>query len=157
MADTLSTESPVAEQSELAALAERVEAATGPDRGLDVAIAVVVDWKWPDWEPDEASARGQAEKHGLPWLVDRAANGMNSAWRGIPAYTSSLDAAMTLVPERWKPVIDLTIEPNRAELYPPDYDSNDWTLKETARGWAAMPALALTAAALRARDSGSRA
>lgn len=83
--------------TDLVELAKRVEAATGPDRRLDVEIAVAVDWRWDDWEEGESTARDRSTAHGLEWLIDRATNGMNSMWRGIPRYTASLDASMTLV------------------------------------------------------------
>jgi hypothetical protein len=62
---------PQATEDELVALAERCEHATGPDRELDCAILVAIDWRY------------------------------NSAWRHLPRLTASLDAAMTLVPEGW--------------------------------------------------------
>jgi len=75
-------------RDELEALAVRVEAASGPDRELDAAIA-----------------------HSLGWgcvIADPVVNGAMMCWREryrqgpwmpLPAYTASLDAAMTLVPD----------------------------------------------------------
>lgn len=63
---------------ELLELAARVEAATGPDRELDWAIADAVGFK------------GSIHKRTIE-----------------PFYTKSLDAAMTLVPEGWR-VSDFT-------------------------------------------------
>lgn len=67
--------------SDLLALADRCEAATGPDRELDAAIhaaiyeAVVFDPKWKEWV---------------------GSGGMN-----VRKFTASIDAALTLVPEGW--------------------------------------------------------
>jgi hypothetical protein len=137
----------------LMALADRVEALAGPCRETDVAIGVAVDWRWPDWEPSEKTARQMAEKHGLAWLVDRAANGFNSCWRGIPNYTASLDAAMTLVPEGfayrvdWRPDgLDLPRGSDTAPALGMVYAG----LGKAHVANASTPALALTAAALRA-------
>lgn len=67
----------------------------------------------------------------------------------IPTYTASLDAAMTLVPERW----------DHMEVYRPDHQTLGWTvyLKPNANigggPWEAFAAsfpLALTCAAIRA-------
>ena len=121
---------------DLLKLAARCEAATGPDREIDAAIA--------------ATARHGTEHtwaYGYPaWLaasdgrVHLAKNGPSFA---APAYTASLDAAMTLRPKGW-----------------------DWQYSSatgTARVWlgdgrvhnstgnAATPELALCAAALRAK------
>ena len=67
----------------LLALAERCEAATGVDRGLDADIARAMGWRFA------------AEGHpiGDTWY--------NPARRAfpLPRYTANLDAAMTLVPE----------------------------------------------------------
>lgn len=102
-------------------LAERVEKASGPDREVDCRIF--------------------AHLSGLNF--ETAANVVSdfSQWQS-PAYTSSLDAAMSLVPEE-----------------------HDWDLNWRASGFvaarvgvhvvrAATPALALTAAALRAHVKG---
>lgn len=75
--------------SNLLALAERCERATGPDRELDLAIARV-----RKVNPVPATAK-----------FNTSLDGGECAWsRGmgmrVPAYTASLDAAMTLVPER---------------------------------------------------------
>ncbi len=129
------------DHGELEALAKRCEAVAGPNRDLDVAIAVAVDWRWDDWEEGEATARGQAEKHGLSWLVGRATEGMNSMWRNIPRVTASLDAAMALVPEGFDWIIGRT------------NDGLTCHAEVGGRGdefmrFAATPALALCAAAL---------
>lgn len=71
---------------DLLKLAERVEAASGPDRELFCAIAIasglIPDNAWP-------------HSDGTHWW----ANGKE--WGRIPDYFASLDAAMSLVPEGW--------------------------------------------------------
>jgi hypothetical protein len=64
-----------------------------------------------------------------------------------PAYTGSLDAAMTLVPAEHAVSVEWSRQfPGYAWIYPPD-NTNDISFQ----GGAASPALALCAAALRAR------
>lgn len=106
-------------------LIERIEAAEGPSRELDAEIAKAV-----------GAEHGSREKVSMEsrsiYYIDECA----------PAYTASLDAAMTLVPEGF-----------------------DWAVFRTNGGltvhawcgsredvFAATPALALCAAALRAKE-----
>lgn len=119
-------------RAELLALAERVEKAQGADRGLDAAVFLACG------------------PHAIPW---RHAEGGNLYSGGLgttaPAYTASLDAAASLVPEgcSWGIVSDFfhsgkpaaKVGKSRSEA-----SENPWHS-------AATPALALTAAALRAR------
>jgi len=61
--------------AEIAELIERLEKATGPDHGLDREIeSYFWDSPHPQWKSDA----------------------------GLPRYTSSIDAALTLVPEGWR-------------------------------------------------------
>lgn len=118
---------------ELLALAERCENATGPDRELDVAIYEVVSG-----ERHRPTRFGPEERGG----------------HVVKAYTASLDAAMTLVPEGWARRIDY--RPAGLDL-PVGCDTSPAiamvyrSLAEAYRGDAPTEALALTAAALRAR------
>lgn len=124
---------------ELEALAARVEALTGPDREVDAEIAVASKAVPYDMEP----------AFGAGW------------WRGIydnrhwqaPEYTASIDAAMTLVPEGWEAAIysapvgsdlnaNVQIETEQMRQRPDFYP-----LESIAKS----PALALCAAALRAK------
>jgi hypothetical protein len=114
-------------------LAERCEQATGPDRELDRAIERAVGW-----------ARNNALGHEVYGPTGRAYNPRR--------LTASLDAAMTLVPEGYDPLIDYTGVDTHGgkkvvELY--------YGLEELAivRAAAATGPLALCAAALRARAS----
>jgi hypothetical protein len=107
--------------ADLLALAERVEALTGPDDAVDLAIA--------EWCYANGGVAGVNYDPQL-WVIRHGGE-----------FTASLDAAMSLVP-----------------------DGYDWILGRTNGGltvhaevgnreqiFAATPALALTAAALRAR------
>jgi hypothetical protein len=107
--------------SELTDLAARVEAATGADRELDALIA-------------DAIGKGS-------WYASG-----NPAWK----FTASLDAAMMLVPEGYAYGVG-NINPS----LPPKCRCNAWVMPPPYKIGAdirtgATPALALTAAALRA-------
>ena len=121
---------------ELMRLAERCEAAMGPDRELDALIQMAVRKREPLLQADRLPMK---PRH----------------------FTASLDAAMTLVPEGWtawelrsrRRLTRFTAEISRLC---DDIDDADGELIEC--GNAATPALALCAAALRARtqkDSGN--
>lgn len=118
-------------------LIERIEAAGGPDRDLDWRIQKALGiGDWPDidmWPPFMPGSKFE---------------------KAIPAYTASLDAAMTLVPTEpfpemrpgkwWWGVDSLGCDAHVA------YENRDSGIPEySAQG--ATPALALCAAALRAR------
>jgi hypothetical protein len=116
----------------LADLIARIEAATGPDRTLDSAIAAAVGFE--GWTP-EAWAAAEADPELWRPSIPKA-----------PAYTASLDSALTLVPEgaHW-----VLYDDGYAYVGPDDEPTAEW------RG--ATPAIALCAAALRsrmARESG---
>ena len=130
-------EEKVTHQPKLAELAERCEAATGPDRELDCAIAVALN------RTDE----GGSGFHRV--FAD------DSVFEQVRAqlFTASLDAAMTLVPKDWR-------RSNLYEAEPQNKSSRGWLEYATLQrrtggshvmGTGAIPALALTAAALRAR------
>ena len=120
------------DRATLLALADRVEAATGPDREMDAEIAFAVGWR---------KSRGEWWKPpGGEWgLV-------------LPTFTASLDAALSLVPEGWRWSVDFTQRApyqdcGRADLYAPGSGYKPADVQDV---YAATPALALTAAALRA-------
>lgn len=110
-------------KQDLIALAERVEKAEGPDRGLDALIKEAVGDAW-DYAADWGSRENYAPV--------------------AKAYSASLDAAMTLVPEGhvW------TLYSDGCAGVAPRRDDDDLADAST---WAATPALALCSAALRAR------
>lgn len=135
------------DKAKLLELAERVEAATGPDRRLDIEILVTIDWREPDWEEGERTAREMAERHGLVYLTSRSVEGFNSTWRHLPRLTASLDAAMTLVPEGWCQTKRVFYAVGPTKVRVSMFDEN--SLGQTAL--AATEPLAICAAALRAR------
>jgi hypothetical protein len=115
-------------KDELLALAKRVEALTGPDREVDTWIENHLGLaRFEPAHPFRSHCDGHTRKE--PKL-----------------YTASLDAAMSLVPEGW----------NWGAWMRHDWlkqNAQVWHLERkgsTNNGDAATPALALTAAALRA-------
>ncbi len=136
------------------ALAERCEAAAGPDRELDAEILRLTGGPEIRWIGDgDGVFRGKcytvwSERNPLP--------------RSVPAYTASLDAAMTLKPEgmrlmlsEWDDETHLRPRgPWQAVLSLPGADASFDLMRGHRCDHANSPALALCAAALRARASG---
>lgn len=132
------------ERDALIGLAERCEAATGPEWELDAEIAFKMGWRKSQghWWTQEQSLAARKAKCAI-W-----ATGMPSV---LPAFTKSIDAAMTLVPEGW--------QLRQMAFSGPCADDRKWHLniyggsvgRDILVGRGATPALALTAAALRAR------
>jgi hypothetical protein len=110
---------------ELLELAERCEAATGPDRELDAEIASTLGW----------ANVGPGNRGG------RCGRSPEGTWKTVPRYTASLDAAMTLVPEGWDWELEFIGGTSVANML---------LARGTFNGAAQTPALALCAAALRA-------
>lgn len=134
--------------SDLLELAERVEKEEGPDRKLDYAVHYAERGC-----PERADEIDYIKD---PYKVSEFVmlkNGGGSTGYLPPRYTASLDAAMTLVPEgcgflltsthmeRWAQVVSESKLADGTLLVGPSLGSSK----------AATPALALTAAALRAR------
>ena len=133
------------------ALADRCEAATGPDRELDCAIGCAVAGFFvckPRWEGAPVSY-GQVDADG-----SRSEPGTGGDWM-VPRYTASLDAAMTLAPKGWFMQLSDWQAPILRAHGPWQaiftLDRDDFRRGFDARcDHAATPALALCAAALRA-------
>lgn len=131
--------------SELLKLAERCEAATGPDRELDALIACHA----PICRADYILSARPSQKRGM---VTRYFDDGGHGTFVCENYTASLDAAMTLVPEGCASAIGTMAFVNETRL--------PWACIWTPQGeptWrsdAATPALALCAAALRALTQG---
>jgi hypothetical protein len=125
---------------ELIALAERVEGLTGPDRTLDELIADAL-----------------FEKSHFAQLADAPLGvGCMMWWQGghqqsALRYTGSLDAAMSLVPEEWTAwemrshARKTRFSVDLSRLTECDAGNETW-----AHGRGVTPAIALTAACLRA-------
>ena len=125
-------------RAELLALAARVEAAQGADRELDALIYDAVGhFAW--WDAIKVVKRSP-DRHEALMMNVRASNF---------APTASLDAAASLVPEGWRWSVETLSSAGPlglCEHWPQSGQRHPYT-----RGEAATPALALTAAALRAR------
>lgn len=125
-------------------LIERIEAAEGPSRELDAEIAVTV----LGMDREGSMFFGKDED----FVFERDYYSIEGSARELPAYTASLDAAMTLVPE---PVIEgehvsigVWTGPG---VHAPHVRATAW-VSGAERVLAATPALALCAAALRTRN-----
>lgn len=130
----------------LIGLSEKIEQASGPDQETDATIANTcfgLEVQRVSIGPDHRREE---------WVsVDRS--GAAPISRPVSAFTESLDAALSLVPEGWR--MAQLFERNcslpnwiwKAELWNPEADE---TVRGIARN-ADLPALALCAAALRAR------
>jgi hypothetical protein len=131
-----------ADADELRALAARVEAATGADRKLDALVLAAVVGGEAALSPfnGEWCVYVGKDRHGRPKLWEPG-YGANKAWWRNNHFTASLDAALTLVPAGWTGTVHLD---GKASLYRDDMRPAVWCV-------AATPALALVAAALRAR------
>jgi hypothetical protein len=120
-------------------LAKRLEAATGPDRELDGGIAALD-------HPEVQCVTIGPDHRREDWVyIDRSTAAPSS--RPVPRFTASLDAAMSLVPEGWR-VRDFGDWEDRWLLTLMNEDTCETVESRSGRG---RPALALCAAALRAR------
>ncbi len=121
----------------LPTLADRIEAATGPDRELDELIAA-----FAANAVREVQADGRTAYHSLD----------GSRWVSVhsPAFTSSIDAALTLVPEGWALGLLGEVEGRRwsCTIHRRDRQAGSVGGRD---GGTANPALAIAAAALRSR------
>ena len=135
------------DRTTLLALAERVEAATRGSDELDAHIRCALFGK-----PNNFVKQSHINGAWCVWRIDGA--GREVAWDGngltqlqrLGAFTASLDAAMSLVPSGW----DWSLN---GEGNPKSYVAELWVYfgDGEAIAKAATPALALTAACLRAR------
>lgn len=126
-------------RAELLALAERCEAATGPDRAIDFAIFRTLhpEYAGPEWKEFAGGLRHVNDGSDIRCVPPASLT--PSQW------TASLDAALTLVPEGWDWCLSRgTGEPAVASMSPTDRVGGPCVTGAT-------PALALCAAALRAR------
>lgn len=132
---------------EMLDLAARVEAASGPDRELDADIAIAIRWRVlgniQHWVHDWPAGY----EHGSYEGTIRLANYPDGEGYKVPEFTASLDSAMSLIPQgaEWK--CEGWPEPSKVHS---GASATAW-VQGAARVYAATPALALCAAALRAR------
>lgn len=130
----------------LIALAERCEHTADPDRELDAEIAVAVDGGEIVW----LTANGTMEAY--PARKHPSANHVGGFGKApVPTYTASLDAAMTLVPEGASWLASRGMDEDRTGFASITVANDDPAIEpEDFDAFAATPALALTAACLRA-------
>jgi len=134
----------------LLALAERCEAAEGPDRETDAAIFQAIGAPAPFQFANKLIALEFNDVENAYFA--RVSDDMRVRY-SPPACTASIDAAITLVPPQH--AVDLTIwaGKNRARLLPIVQDANLWLHRGADPHYcsnASTPALALCAASLRA-------
>ncbi len=120
-------------------LAKRVEALDGPDREVDALIWALVE---PQEHDRRCSFDGMKYAGHVHTKTEKKAHIKRLAEYNAPAFTASLDAAMTLVPEGYQFCVT--------------NGNGAWVRKSahfpTIHGDNKHPALALVAAALRAKE-----
>ena len=140
-------------------LAERCEKATGPDRELDGEIHAALN---PDKQTVIGHEPGRFPRKAIFGPISRIMEeigGKDGAdYIGAPPYTASLDAAMTLMPENYDFGVgritgDGSFLPCEADVSP---SAQPYDVSMEGMAEAATPALALTAACLRARAALAR-
>jgi len=125
---------------DLSGLIERLERATGPDRELDVWLAMAL-------ERPTTLLNGQTFSEAVAALPNDL-HGIARHWP-IEPLTASLDAALALV-ERVRPGEWIEVSGPRKYLYIPAPVPNHWlAVVGDSRGWGFTPALALCLALLR--------
>jgi hypothetical protein len=134
----------------LLSLAEKVEVAKGPDRELDALIWLAVT---PGATREELVIPATDKRRG--WTIDETRDA-NRRLITVPAYTASLEDALALLPQGWGGSIHFSEDRPDCEIHSTvslgrSYPTNANTFSEVS-GRYSSPALALTAAALRARD-----
>lgn len=125
--------------TDLEKLAERVER-EGPSRELDAEIAVSVLGMEREGNLFESADR--------TYVLERDYYALDGGPRELPAYTSSLDAAMTLVPEG---CLWLRLDGKTMTIAIPGAGEKDWA--RHVDGVSSTPAAALCAAALRSKET----
>ena len=130
----------------LLALADRVEGLTGGDREVDFLIAEALSADKDHW----LGCRVRQDRwfHMSDWKVEHP---IPVRWEwSQPLYTASLDAAMSLVPDDFNFSVDRIGSECGAVV-----NRTPFTKTAAISNRCATPALALTAACLRARASAS--
>lgn len=139
-------------------LIPKLEAAKEPSRALDLQISVAVDFKgaFKPYREGEFYRWGAGGDEIEFCNIDGDRIGCLDPAQFVPRWTASLDAALSLVPERhrWlldrRPFAEQREDGYRAQVYKQGFPyASDMHDMPTA--WAATPALALCIASLKAR------
>lgn len=147
--------------ADLEELAGRVEGLSGPDRGIDALIMIALN---PERQTIIGHKPGQFPREPIygpitEFVSMAEANGKDAAdYLNAPQYTASIDAAMTLVPKglrlmlsEWDDEEHLRPRgPWQAVLSVPGADASFDLMRGYRCEHGATPAIALTAASLRA-------
>lgn len=127
-------------------LIERLEALSGPDREVDVEIALAVEWSHP---AQGCTLAKLATVMPVAEIAHEAREHSNSILSQLPRYSASIDAAMTLVPEGWGRMFNQSENGLHCNVcLARSYPTNAVVYSE-----AATPAIALCIASLRARSA----
>jgi len=124
-------------KDELSKLADRVESLTGPCYETNGLVAEAVGW---------TCIRHRTRRHHGLWVAP-GKHPDDGCLKDPPMFTRSIDAAMSLVPEGW--TFDLQVRSHFSHAFLEAQE--DERGAEVSAQNAATPALALTAAALKAR------
>lgn len=140
--------------SEIEDVIARLEKATGPDDVLDADILKIANpqqWEYCDRLRHEMIARAKANG-----LNDRGEACWRGAFGGICRYTSSIDAALTLVPDEYRWLVrshdgsaNFDGTGRGAAAFANVYDNNEALMHDCFVR--STPAIALCIAALKAR------
>lgn len=126
-------------------LAERCEKASGPDRLLDAEILIALERPtYRHMQPEDAVTFPDTYEPGK--IVERVDGG----WYAAKDYTGSIDDAATLVPDRFMWTMDSW---SRSQWSAGIWRHRGWIVTSDVDRQSRSPALALCAAALRARSS----
>lgn len=137
--------------TDLNALASRVEGLSGPNYEIDCEV-------WDAIYPGERATRfSNFIAPGKPHHRRLGPADMDGYVKPLRSFTASLDAAMTLVPEGWTYVhVEICARGREGQHCNAEISrfSDADEQEHRVMGYAATPALALVAAALRARAKG---
>ena len=140
--------------SDFNTLIAKLEAATEGDRGLDGDIALAVGWRLiSSIEPRLCTHTWFApgEERGRDYLrIETGSKWEEKIADCVPWYTTSIDAALTLVPDGWAGTVDIPGKDNGCWLDPPN-DRDDEIGRGRVYAIGSTSPLALCIAALTAR------
>jgi hypothetical protein len=150
--------------NKLLALADRVEKLTGPDREVDCLIWCHTKGIEPRWVGTDCRLLDAGEEGIIGWIDpgktqrNFSTNRQEIGPGSIPGYTVSLDAAVALVPEGWGWMLsqpnERAVASGLLKAWAPVMGEVQYGCDHRHAVACATAALALVAAALRARAHG---